>query len=336
MTTKKLIVVVGATGGQGGSVVNTFLNDPEWLIRGITRNPSSPKAKTLRAHGVDVFQADLDDKASLSNAFQGANAIFAVSDFWGIYNDPKNRDKPKPGQPRNEWTKAQETQQLKNIIDEAAKVNSLERFIISSLPNVTKLTGGKYTNVCHHDSKANAVEYGEQNQPDLWSKTSVLLPGYFLSNFLNHPMAQPTRQDNGIVQFATNLDLDNRLPLIAHDQDSGPLIKALIQDTPGKSVVGCRDWLTPREFVDSFAKATGCQTELVQLPPGEFGFDCQPELRAELQDNFAFANEVGLHGGDDSTAVYPDDLNYAPRLDSVEAWITEQDWSKLLGTGESS
>lgn len=111
------------------------------------------------------------------------------------------------------------------------------------------------------------------------------------------------------MQFATNLDLDNRLPLIAHDQGSGPLFKALIQDTPGKSVVGCRDWLTPREFVDSFAKATGCQTELVQLPPGEFGFDCQPELRAELQDNFAFANEVGLHGGDDSTAVYPDDVS---------------------------
>lgn len=193
MTTKNLIVVVGATGGQGGSVVSTFLNDSGWLVRGITRNPSSPKAKNLKARGVDVVQADLDDKASLSDAFQDANAIFAVSDFWGIYNDPKNWDKPKPGQPRNEWTKAQETQQLKNIIDEAAKVASLERFIISSLPNVTKLTGGKYTNVCHHDSKADAVEYGEQHQPDLWSKTSVFLPGYFLSNFLSHPMAQPTR-----------------------------------------------------------------------------------------------------------------------------------------------
>ncbi|KAM0267708.1 hypothetical protein ACHAPA_005760 [Fusarium lateritium] len=216
MTTKKLIVVAGATGGQGGSVVSTFLHDPEWLVRGITRNPSSPKAKSLKACGVDMVQADLDDKASLSNAFQDANAIFAVSDFWGIYNDPRNRDKPKLGQPRNEWTKAQETQQLKNIIDEAAEFTSLERFIISSLPNVTKLTGGRYTNVCHHDSKADAVE----------------------------------QQDNGILQFATNLDLDNKLPLIAHDQDSGPLAKALIQD------------------------------------------------------NFAFANEVGLHGGDGFAAIH--------------------------------
>ncbi|KAF5266288.1 hypothetical protein FOXYS1_2873 [Fusarium oxysporum] len=221
MTTKKLIVVIGATGGQGGSVVNSFINDPEWHVRGITRNPSSRKAKNLEARGVEVVQADLDDRASLAEAFQNANVIFAVSDFWGIYNDPKNRNKPKPGQALNEWTKVQETQQLKNIIDEAARVSSLERFIMSSLPGPTKLSGGKYTNVCHHDSKADAEEYGEQNQPELWAKTSVYLPGYFLNNFLTHPMAQPTKKENGNIQFANNLDLDTKVPLISHDQDSG-------------------------------------------------------------------------------------------------------------------
>ncbi|TXC06781.1 hypothetical protein FocTR4_00010627 [Fusarium oxysporum f. sp. cubense] len=221
MTTKKLIVVIGATGGQGGSVVNSFINDPEWRVRGITRNPSSRKAKSLEARGVEVVQADLDDRASLAKAFQNANVIFAVSDFWGIYNDPKNRNKPKPGQALNEWTKVQETQQFKNIIDEAARVSSLERFIMSSLPGPTRLSGGKYTNVCHHDSKADAEEYGEQNQPELWAKTSVYLPGYFLNNFLTHPMAQPTKQkENGNIQFANNLDLDTKVPLISHDQDS--------------------------------------------------------------------------------------------------------------------
>jgi hypothetical protein len=193
MTTKKLIVVIGATGGQGGSVVNSFITDPEWRVRGITRNPSSLESKNLEARGVEIVQADLGDRASLAKAFQDANAIFAVSDFWGIYNDPKNRNKPQPGQALNEWTKIQETQQLKNIIDEAARLSSLERFIISSLPGVTKLSGGKYTNACHFDSKADAEEHGAQNQPELWAKTSVYLPGYFLSNFLTHPMAQPTK-----------------------------------------------------------------------------------------------------------------------------------------------
>ncbi|KAL9567013.1 hypothetical protein ACKAV7_008782 [Fusarium commune] len=333
MTTKKLIVIIGATGGQGGSVVNSFLNDPEWRVRGITRNPSSRKSKNLEVRGVEVVQADLDDRASLAKAFQNANVIFAVSDFWGIYNDPKNRNKPKPGQTLNEWTKVQETQQLKNIIDEAARVSSLERFIMSSLPGPTKLSGGKYANVCHHDSKADAGEYGEQNQPEIWAKTSVYLPGYFLNNFLTHPMAQPTKQkENGNIQFANNLDLDTKVPLISHDQDSGPFVRALIQNPPGKSVVGYRAWITPREFVRIFSKVTGYNTDLLHIPPGEFSFDCKEELRAELQDNFAFANEIGLHGGDNSPAVHPNELNPPPQLGSVEDWIREQDWSKVWGS----
>ncbi|KAF4435498.1 nitrogen metabolic regulation nmr [Fusarium acutatum] len=253
MTTKKLIVIIGATGGQGGSVINYFLNDPEWRVRGITRNPSRQKSKNLEARGVEVVQADLDDGASLAKAFQDANVIFAASDFWGIYNDPKNRNKPKPGQALNEWTKAQETQQLKNIIDEAARVSSLERFIMSSLPGPTKLSGGKYTSVCHHDSKADAEEYGEQNQQELWAKTSVYLAEYFLGNFLTHAMAQPTKKENGNIQFANNLDLDTKVPLISHDQDSGPFARALIQNPPGKSIVGYRAWITPREFVQTFS-----------------------------------------------------------------------------------
>ncbi|PNP74146.1 hypothetical protein FNYG_12520 [Fusarium nygamai] len=333
MTTKKLIVIIGATGGQGGSVVNSFLNDSEWRVRGITRNPSSQKSKNLEARGVEVVQADLDDRASLAKAFRDANVIFAVSDFWGIYNDPRNRNKPKPGQALNEWTKIQETQQLKNIMDEAARVSSLERFIMSSLPGPTKLSRGKYTNVCHHDSKADAEEYGEQNQPELWAKTSVYLPGYFLGNFLTHPMAQPTKQkENGNIQFANNLDLDTKIPLISHDQDSGPFVRALIQNPPGKSVIGYRAWITAREFVRIFSKVTGYETELLHIAPGEFSFDCKEGLRAELQDNFAFANEIGLHGGDDSPAVHPNELNPPPQLESIEDWVKEQDWSKVWGS----
>ncbi|QGI96430.1 hypothetical protein CEK26_009499 [Fusarium fujikuroi] len=319
MTTKKLIVIIGATGGQGGSVVNSFLNDPEWRVRGITRNPSSQKSKNLEARGAQVVQANLDDRSSLAKAFQDANAIFAVSDFWGIYNDPKNRNKPRQGQALNEWTKGQETQQLKIIIDEAARVSSLERFIMSSLPGPTKLSRGKYTNVCHHDSKADAEEYGEQNQPELWAKTSVYLPGYFLSNFLTHPMAQPTKQkQNGNIQFANNIDLDTKVPLISHDQDSGPFVRALIQNPPGKSVAGYRAWITLREFVQFFSKVTGYKTELLHIPPGEFSFNCKQELRAELQDNFAFANEIGLHGGDDSPAVHPNEWQILIKIRSTK------------------
>lgn len=38
---KAVIVVVGATGRQGGSVVNALIDSNKWTIRGLTRNISS-------------------------------------------------------------------------------------------------------------------------------------------------------------------------------------------------------------------------------------------------------------------------------------------------------
>jgi uncharacterized protein YbjT (DUF2867 family) len=38
---KPLIVVVGATGKQGGSVINALIDSDKWTIRGLSRNISS-------------------------------------------------------------------------------------------------------------------------------------------------------------------------------------------------------------------------------------------------------------------------------------------------------
>lgn len=80
--------------------------------------------------------------------------------------------------------KEKEIQQNKNIIDAAAKVETLERFIFSSLPNTEKLSGGKYSHVHQFDEKAIAEEYGKTTYPELWKKTSVLYAGFFLENYL--------------------------------------------------------------------------------------------------------------------------------------------------------
>lgn len=79
---QKLLVIIGITGNQGGSVATAFLSDPNYRIRGITRNPSSPKAKQWEGKGVEIVEADLDDVKSLEKAFEGANLIFSVTDYW--------------------------------------------------------------------------------------------------------------------------------------------------------------------------------------------------------------------------------------------------------------
>lgn len=54
----KILTVFGATGNQGGSVIEAILADPalskEYKIRAITRDTSKPAAKALAAKGAEV------------------------------------------------------------------------------------------------------------------------------------------------------------------------------------------------------------------------------------------------------------------------------------------
>jgi uncharacterized protein YbjT (DUF2867 family) len=66
---KKLCVVTGATGNQGGSIARGLLKTGDWHIRAVTRNPNGDKAKQLAAEGMEVVQASYDDEESVRKAF---------------------------------------------------------------------------------------------------------------------------------------------------------------------------------------------------------------------------------------------------------------------------
>ncbi len=58
MAAKKIIVVFGATGVQGGSVAKAILGDSKmregWAVRGVTRDVSKPSAKALESLGAET------------------------------------------------------------------------------------------------------------------------------------------------------------------------------------------------------------------------------------------------------------------------------------------
>lgn len=66
----QIIAVTGATGSQGGGVINVMKKTPGWKVRALTRNPESEAAKKLAADGIEVVQADFDNLASLLDAFK--------------------------------------------------------------------------------------------------------------------------------------------------------------------------------------------------------------------------------------------------------------------------
>jgi nucleoside-diphosphate-sugar epimerase len=195
MTEKKLLVVVGATGTQGGSVVQAFLNDPEWRIRGLTRNVSGSRAKQLSAQGVEMVAMDLDDLDSIARAFSGANVIYGVTDFWKPMTDPALTKTRKPDQSLSRWAYDYELQQGKNIFDAAANLETLDRLIFSTIADVAVHSEGKYTGAYHADTKAHAETYAMEKYPELRKKTNTIQVGVYLSNFAELSTEMPRKVD---------------------------------------------------------------------------------------------------------------------------------------------
>ncbi|KAJ7445533.1 hypothetical protein B0H11DRAFT_2341019 [Mycena galericulata] len=128
----------------GSSVLEAILKDGTFIPRAITRNPESEASLKLKARGIEVVKADTGDKASLVGALHGSEAVFAVTlTVW----------RPSPDAPT-------EIEQGKNIVDACKEVGT--KFVIfSSVPGLTKLSGGKYTKVFAYDDKEVIQEYLE-------------------------------------------------------------------------------------------------------------------------------------------------------------------------------
>lgn len=81
MSSNKTILVTGATGKQGGALIDE-LAGKGFRLRAMTRHPDGKAAQRLRAAGVEVVAGDLDDAASLERALVDAWGVFAVQNTW--------------------------------------------------------------------------------------------------------------------------------------------------------------------------------------------------------------------------------------------------------------
>lgn len=61
------VLVVGATGNQGGAVADRLLSEIEhttFEVHALTRNRDSPAARSLADRGATVIEGDLNDKTT--------------------------------------------------------------------------------------------------------------------------------------------------------------------------------------------------------------------------------------------------------------------------------
>ncbi|OQO14559.1 hypothetical protein B0A48_01438 [Cryoendolithus antarcticus] len=327
----KLIVVIGATGGQGGSVARLFAKDG-WRVRGITRNPDKPSNAALRELGIELVAANLDDPVSLVKAFEGANAIFAVTDFWQFVMDPAvHATAAQSGKMPNEVAFDREVEQGRNIVDAAAKhLSTLERFVFSSLSDTKKWTKGKIVWNLHFDDKAVILNYLHDKHPALAAKSSFLQMGMYMSNYrMQSPVFSPVKQADGSFTLQGRGSAAHLAPLVNPQNDTGYFVKALVAAESGTTVLGTCKEMPYDDFWRMWAEIKGVQLKIedvgVKLPEGT------PEwMRLEMEATVEYCSEYGWTGGDPEVKR-PEEIGVEMgKLTDVETWLREEKFEGLM------
>lgn len=326
--TKKVIAIVGSTGNQGGSVARTFLALSNWHVRCLTRNPSSEASQALSSLGAEIIQADLSSESSLSNAFKDVHAIFVNTDFWGTYRSGMEAEATRtevadPNEPSpNAVAFDKEVSHGKNAALAASKIPTLERFVYSTLPPMKRLSGGKYVQSFHWESKAAIVDFIESELPELAKKTSQIILGAYNTNPLLHPRLDPT---NGKYAFVGALGRETRMPIIDAAASTGPFVRALIETEPaGTKLLAYDSNPNMGEIVDIWSNATGKEAVL-EVTTIEAMHE-RLKLPMEILEGVGFVNEFGYVGGD-TDVVEPNGLRTKVQTKSFEEWMAEKDWS---------
>ncbi|KAM5343819.1 hypothetical protein ACJ41O_012356 [Fusarium nematophilum] len=336
MSHNKLVCVVGATGNQGGSVARRFLQGG-FRVRGLTRNPESVAAKKLAEAGVEVIAADLNDATALKEAFRDANVVFSVTNYWEPFFRPDCREQAaKEGISCRKFAYNVEYQQGKNIADAAATaVESLDAngFLVSTLSQSEKCSGGKFKELYHFDAKADIFPaYVQENYPDLAAKMSCIHTGYFFTSFNILPSSYFNKLPDGTFEMAFTTAPEKQAPHFDPVGDMGNFTYAVYQMPPGKAYMAEGTTCTWPEWIETWGRITGVPVSYRQVSPEDMtAATGDREAGIEVSYMFSYTSDPGYEGGMDLlTAKDIRNAGIDCPMTSWEEWARRQDWSAVL------
>jgi uncharacterized protein YbjT (DUF2867 family) len=281
MADRNVIAVIGATGSQGGGLARAILHDPNggFACRAVTRKPAGEKAQALKSLGAEVVQADLDNLASLENAFAGAYGAFCITNFWEHFSAEK------------------EKAQAKNLAA-AAKAAGLKHVIWSTLEDTRKLMAPgdkrmpflqeKYR-VPHLDAKAEADAFFAG------LPVTFLITSFYWDNLYTFGLG-PKKAEDGTYNWVMPMG-DKRLAGIAAE-DIGRVAYGIFKAGSkyiGKTVGIAGEFLTLPQMAAALAKALGIRVNYQAVEPDAyrgFGFPGADELGNMFQVFRDFEKEV--------------------------------------------
>lgn len=239
------ILVIGATGQQGGAVARELLRHG-FIVRALTRDVSQTAAEVLRRMGAQVIHGDIEQIESLEHAMHGCRGVFSVQNFWK--------------------TGAEREIEQGTRVAEVVHALKIPFMVYSSVGGAERAS-----NIPHFETKFVI----EGRISELHLKAAVLRPVWFMENFYRGEMLQ------GILDGTLTIPLPPDVPLqmIAVEDIGFFAAQAFMHpdEHAGKALEIAGDELTMPEVAKLLSRRLGRPVEYRQVP--------MDEVRAGSEEN---------------------------------------------------
>ncbi|GAA4378948.1 NmrA/HSCARG family protein [Agromyces bauzanensis] len=257
------ILVIGATGQQGGAVARELLRGGH-EVRALTRSPGSAAAQALARRGARLAEGDLDDAELISSAMAGAAAVFSVQTFMG------------PEGVTGEVSRGKR-------VAEAAAAVGVGHLVYSSVDGAERQSG-----VPHFESKWQI----EQHLRMLGVPATVLRPTTFMDNFAT--VQRPQTVDGELL---VRLAVRPTKPLqMVATADIGVFAADAFERPEqhiGKAIALAGDELTGPQIAQVFRETLAMPARYEQQPLDEIrGFSEDLALMSEWLNDFGYQADI--------------------------------------------
>jgi uncharacterized protein YbjT (DUF2867 family) len=229
---KRVILVSGATGQQGGTVARNLL-ERGFAVRALTRDTEKAAARELADLGAEVVSGDLEDRASIERVLDGVYGLFSVQQFMetGIEGEVRQGA----------------------LLADAARAAGVDHLVYSSVGSAHRETG-----ISHFESKWEVEEHVRASGVPY----TVLRPVFFMQNW--EYMREP------ILGGTLPQPLDPEKPFQTIDADDIGVFAAMAFEDPGtwigREVDIAGDELTLLEIAGTFSRVIGRNVDYFQVP----------------------------------------------------------------------
>lgn len=295
----RAVLVTGATGKQGGSLIKALLADKApFRILAVTRDANSPSAKRLAAKSstITLVQGDLNDTDAIFKTAEKATS----QPVWGVFSvqlPAFNKTGP-----------AIEQKQGQALVDSALK-HGVKHFVYASVDRHGETSINNPTVVPHFVSKHNIEHHLIDKSKNTDMTWTILRPVAFMENFSTGFVGK-------VFTSAWEVALKARpLQLVATDDIGVFAAKSFenVDQFKGQSISLAGSELTYDEMVEVFKKSTGA------APPKTFGFMARFVLwlSEEMGTMFNFFAKEGY------AANIPELKKIHPGLKDLGTWLEE-------------